>query len=75
MKQLKYILLCVCLGLTALGAARPAFGQQSGTLVFDLKNYTSNAKMPKNVQKELAHAGIRWGMLDNTLLIPLVNQK
>ena len=75
MKRLRYILLAVGLGLTALGTARPAFGQQSGTLVFDLKNYTSNAKMPKNAQKELAHAGIHWGILDNAVLIPLVNQK
>ena len=75
MKRLRYVLLGVVLGLTAVGTARPAFGQQSGTLVFDLKEYTSNAKMPKNAQKELEHAGIHWGMLNNTLLIPMVNQK
>jgi hypothetical protein len=75
MKRLMYILLAVGLGLTALGTARPALGQQLGTLVFDLKNYTSNAKMPKNAQKELAHAGIHWGLLDDTVLIPLVNPK
>ena len=75
MKQLRIILLGVGLGLSVLGTTRPVIGQQSGTLVFDLKNYTTNAKMPKNTQKELAHAGLHWGMLDNTLLIPMVNQK
>jgi hypothetical protein len=75
MKRLRFILLWVGLGLTALGAARPVFGQQSGTLVVDLKNYTSDAKMPKKAQKELEHAGIHWGMLDNTVLISLVNPR
>ena len=75
MKRLRYVLFGMCLALTALGAARAAFGQQSGTLVFDLKNYTSDAKMSKKVEKQLEHAGIHWGMLDNNLLIPMVNQK
>lgn len=77
MKGLSGISLAICLGLTALGAASPAFSQQSetGTLVFDLKNYTSEAKMPKRSQKDLEHAGIRWGVLDHTMVIPLVNEK
>jgi hypothetical protein len=61
--------------LTVPGAARVAFGQQTGTLVFDLKSYTSDAKMAKKVVKQLEHAGIHWGMLDNTVLIPFVNEK
>jgi hypothetical protein len=65
----------MCLGPTVLGAAQPLFGQQSGTLVFDLKNYTSDAKLPKRNQKQLEHAGFRWGMLDSTVLIPTVNEK
>lgn len=56
MKRLSYILLGVFLGLTSLGAAQSVFGQQSGTLVLDLKNYTSDAKIPKNSQKRLEHA-------------------
>ena len=75
MKRLRYVLLGVCLVLTALDAAQSVFGQQSGTLVFDLKNYTSDAKIPKGTRKSLEHAGIRWGMLDNSMLISLVNEK
>lgn len=75
MKRLSYILLGVFLGLTSLGAAQSVFGQQSGTLVLDLKNYTSDAKIPKNSQKRLEHAGLRWGMLDNSVLISFVNEK
>jgi hypothetical protein len=69
------MLLGAGLGLAAVGLATPALGQQNGTLVVDLKAYTSNAKMPKNVQKELVHAGIHWGLVDNALVIPMVNQK
>jgi len=75
MKRLRYILLGVCLGLTALGAAQSMFGQQKGTLVFDLKNYTSDAKIPKRSEKSLEHAGVRWGMIDDSLLISLVSEK
>ncbi len=75
MKPLTYLLSVVCLGAIALGGVWPLIAQQTGTLVFDLKSYTSDAKIPKKNQKELEHAGIRWGMLDNTLLIPLVNEK
>lgn len=75
MKRLKFIFLVVFLGLIAFGAARPVLGQQSGTLVFDLKNYTSDAKIPKKNQKALEHAGLRWGMLDNSVLISFVNEK
>jgi hypothetical protein len=75
MKPLRCFLLGLCLGLAAIGATRPVVGQQSGTLVFDLKNYTSDAKMPKKAQKQLDHAGIRWGMLDNSVLISLLNSE
>jgi len=75
MKRMGYIFLGVILELTALGAARPVFGQQSGTLVFDLKNYKSEAKMSKKDQKGLEHAGLKWGMFDNSVLISFVNEK
>jgi hypothetical protein len=74
-KQLRYLLIGICLGLTAFGGAQSIPGQQSGTLVFDLKNYTSDAKMPKNAVKALQHAGFRWGVLDKNLLIPMANEK
>jgi hypothetical protein len=76
MRRLKGLLFAVCFGVIAVGVVRPLPGQQTGTLVLDMKNYTSNAKIPKNSQKQLEHAGIRWGLLDSdTLLIPLVNQR
>ncbi|MGC2619121.1 MAG: hypothetical protein WA414_08795 [Acidobacteriaceae bacterium] len=70
----KYFFFTACIALTAFIAARPVSAQQTGTLVFDLKNYTSDAKMPKKSQKTLEHAGVRWTMLDNTLLISFVSE-
>jgi hypothetical protein len=72
MKRSRDILAALCL---ALGMLRPVCAQQSGTLIFDLKNYTSVAKIPKNVLKQLQHAGVYWGVLGNTLVIPFVNEK
>jgi hypothetical protein len=40
-----------------------------------MKNYTSGAKIPDKIRKQLEHAGYKWGMVDHTLLIPLVNEK
>jgi len=52
------------------------FGQ-TGILVFDMKNFTFgekvSAKAQKQIEKELKHGGTRWGMVDRTLLIPMVN--
>lgn len=75
MKYLRYIFLTSYLCLAVLDGARSAFAQQSGNLVLDLKNYTSDAKLPKNSQKSLEHAGLRWGMLDNTVLISMVDPR
>ncbi|HLJ79630.1 MAG TPA: hypothetical protein VKT75_19595 [Acidobacteriaceae bacterium] len=75
MKPFRYVLLGLCLVLTAPGPTQLALAQQSGTLVFDLRNYTSATKMPKKSEKQLEHGGVRWGMLDNSLLISFVNEK
>jgi hypothetical protein len=75
MKRSKYTFLGLCLGLTVLSSARPALAQQTGTLVLELKNFTSDAKIPKKSQKNLAHAGVRWEMVDDGVLISLVNER
>lgn len=74
MNSLTKISLHLCLWIGFLGAGQPLLSQQTGTLVFDMKPYTSTAKMPDKSQKAIEHAGIRWGIEDNTLLIALVNQ-
>jgi hypothetical protein len=75
MKRLKCLFSVLFLGILAFGITQPLLGQQTGTLVFSVKSYTAEATIPKNSQKSLAHGGIKWGMLDNSLLISLVNEK
>jgi hypothetical protein len=55
----------------------PVFAEDPsiGTLVFDVKSLESDVKIKKNVRKQLEHAGLRWGIGDNVLVIPLVNEK
>ena len=75
MKRFKSILFIICLGVISLAAVRPLFSQQTGTLVVQMNNYNSDAKLPKKIQAQLEHAGLPWGMVKNTLVIPLVNQR
>jgi hypothetical protein len=75
MRPLKCLSTAVFLGLAVLGGVQPLLGQQTGTLVLEMKPYSSDAKLPKAVQKQLEHAGLQWGIADRTLLFPLVNQK
>ena len=78
MKRLRHVVLRVCIGLAVLGALHPMFAQQTGTLVVDMKNFTFGEKVPakaqKNIQMALGHGGLQWGMVDRTLLIPMVNE-
>jgi len=74
MNRWGYILLGVCAALTVVGDARSLLAQESGTVVVDVKNYTSAVKIPKNTQKRFQHAGIQWGMLDNAVIFTFVGQ-
>lgn len=75
MKRLKLFLFVISLGIISLAAVQPLLSQQTGTLVVQMKNYTSDVKLSKKIQTQLEHAGLPWGIVKNTLLIPLVNQK
>jgi hypothetical protein len=75
MKRPIFILFLACVGLAAPGGAQTGTTQQTGTLALDLKNYTSDAKLPKKVQTQLEHAGLPWGIVEHTLVVPLLNQK
>lgn len=72
--RVKCMLLSVCLGLTILGFGPRLFGQESGTLVISLKNYASDSKIPKRTKESLEHTGIRWGIVDDNVLISLVRE-
>lgn len=72
MKQklaLVFVLCILCIATRVL-AAEPA-----GTLVFQLRDYESDVKLKKKVQKQLEHAGLQWGFEGHELVIPFVSPK
>ena len=75
MKRLRHVVLGMCAGLAALGIVQPVLGQQTGTLVFNMKSYTSGVKLSAKVQKQLKNGGLDWGMVGHTLVVPLVNER
>jgi len=74
MKRIASTILWTCLGLAVPGAAQPVVAQESGTLVFDLKNYTADTKIPERNQKVLEHGGVQWGIVGDTVVITLVGR-
>lgn len=74
MSRLKCVFVWICLVLAAIGAVRPVSGQQSGNLVFELENYTSDVKLPKKIQKQFEHGGIGWGIQDNSVVVSMLKQ-
>lgn len=70
-----FSLLWAFLVLVALGAPRQDSSQESGTLVFDVKNYSSGVKLPEKSRKALEHGGVVWGMDDKTLVVSLVGKQ
>jgi hypothetical protein len=47
----------------------------TGSLVLDLKSLKSDVKIKKNIEKQLANAGLRWTIVDNTVVIPMIDEK
>lgn len=75
MNRWRCLFIGACLLPGALGTIRPLAAQeQTGTLIVSVRHYTSDVKLPKKIEKQIEHAGVEWGMLGNTLLIPLLNQ-
>ena len=49
--------------------------ESEGTLVFEVRDYESDVKLKKNVQKQLEHGALQWGFQGNELVISFVSQK
>ncbi len=65
------------LGLAVVMSAGWLAGQSPGhgTLVFDVKNYSTDVKFKENIQKQLEHGFIEWGLVEKNVVITLVNRK
>ena len=63
--------------LVAAGCAASALAaepSETGTLVFHVMDYESEVKIGKKIQAQLEHAGLKWGINEDVLVIPLVNE-
>jgi hypothetical protein len=57
-----------------VAAAAPATSA-TGTLVVDIKPFSSEKPLPKKVDKQLANGGLEWGIRDNQLVFTMVNKQ
>ncbi len=46
-----------------------------GSLVFDVKPFTSEVKLKEKVEKQLQSGGIDWGTADGQMIVSLVNKR
>lgn len=49
--------------------------ETTGTLVFDVKPFTSNVKLKEKIENRLKTGGIEWGIADGQLVVTLVNKR
>lgn len=47
----------------------------TGTLVFDIKPFTSEVKLKEKIEKQLKTGGIEWGVAEGQLVVSLVNKR
>lgn len=56
----------------ALLLGQTAFAQETGTLVVDVAQFTSEKELPKKVDKQLRNGGLEWGIKDDLLVFTMV---
>jgi len=49
--------------------------EAKGTLVFDVKPFTSKVKLKEKIENRLKTGGIEWGIADGQLVVTLVNKR
>lgn len=55
-------------------ATAPALSA-TGTLLVDIKAFTSEKELPKKVDKQLKSGGLEWGIRDNLIVFTMVNKQ
>lgn len=79
-KPLAWIgLLALCIGAPMLAAQDAAAPQpateQNGTLIVEIKPFSSEKDLPKKVVKQLKSGMLEWGQRDRQLVFTLVNRR
>jgi len=60
----------------ALAFCQNAFAQDNtGTLVVNIEQFTSEKELPKKVDKQLRNGGLEWGIKDDLVVFTMVNKQ
>jgi hypothetical protein len=60
----------------ALAFCQAAYAQDNtGTLVVNINQFTSEKELPKKVTKQLANGGLEWGIKDNLVVFTMVGKQ
>lgn len=53
----------------------PAAAAETGTLVVDIKAFTSEKELPKKIDKQLKNGGLEWGVRDGLIVFTMVGKQ
>ncbi|NDK38518.1 hypothetical protein DT603_06635 [Pseudoxanthomonas gei] len=59
----------------AIVAPPPSSKTGTGTLLVDIKPFSSEKELPKKVDKQLRSGGLEWGIRDNLIVFTMVNKQ
>lgn len=66
---------CAAALLAATWSLAPGAQEANGTLVFDVKPFTSTVKLKEKIENRLKTGGIEWGVADGQLVVTMVNKR
>ncbi len=66
---------CILALITGLWGPSLAAQETTGTLLFDVKPFTSEVKLKEKIEKQLKTGGIEWGTAEGQLVVSLVNKR
>jgi hypothetical protein len=62
--------------MLAMAFCQGALAQDNtGTLVVNIKSFTSEKELPKKVEKQLKNGGLEWGIKDDLVVFTMVNKQ
>jgi hypothetical protein len=66
---------CLVALITGLWSLSLPAQEVTGTLIFDVKPFTSEVKLKEKIEKQLKTGGIEWGTAEGQLVVSLVNKR
>jgi hypothetical protein len=71
----KGLRVCVVALMTGLWSLSLWAQESRGTLVFEVKPFTSEVKLKEKIENQLKTGGIEWGVAEGQLVVSLVNKR